>query len=113
MKKYLSILIIFLLVSCNKDIKNGRVFGYVRDSKTQKPLSGITLFLDAEYYEGGDYDSYNGHIKRTVITDSEGYFEANFDKIAFVAIKARKPSGQIVVVASEIFTKNKEMSIGF
>lgn len=113
MKKYLFIFTLLFLVSCNKDVKNARVFGYITDSKTQKPLSGITVFLDAEYYEGGDYDSYNGHIKRTIVSDSKGYFEANFDKIAFVAIKAKKPSGQIAVVASEIFTKDKEMSIKF
>lgn len=110
MKKLL-LFALLLVSSCNRDIENARIFGRVIDKNTQKPLPGIRLVLEAAYYKGGDNDSYNGYVRKTVTTDNDGYFEVSFARAAFVEIKASNSIGQITSISSEIFVKNKELNL--
>lgn len=102
---------LLLVSSCNRDIEDARIFGRVTDKKTEKPIPGVQLSVEAAYYKGGDNDSYNGYTKKTVVTDSNGYFEITFDRAAFVEIKANNSTGQSTSVSSEIFVKNKKINI--
>lgn len=106
-----AILFLLALSACNKDVENANISGIIIGTKTQKPLNGIALIIEAAYYRGGDYDSYNGYEKKYLTTDINGQFETTFSKAAYIQIITHKPSGDTLLYESEIFSKNHNVKI--
>ncbi|AMJ65552.1 hypothetical protein [Hymenobacter sp. PAMC 26628] len=112
MTKSLKLLAIALLCSCsNNDVKNAHVFGTLVDHTTQKPLKGKKLMVQSAYYQGGDYDSYNGYVDSILTTDENGRFEGFFDKICYIQIRAKTAQGDTLLYAHEIFSKEKRIDL--
>ena len=103
--------LIAICASCNRDVENAHISGSVVDKKTQKPLKGIALVIEAAYYRGGDYDSYNGYQKAYLVTDSNGLFATTFPKAAYIQIITRKPSGDTLLYESDIINKTHQVEI--
>jgi hypothetical protein len=110
-KKPFILLMLLLTVACNRDVDHAHVTGTVRDTATLKPLPGIALVVVGGYYRGGDYDSYNGYQKVTLITDSKGHFETDFPNLAYLEIRTNRLPKDSLVYAEEIFKKETEVLI--
>jgi hypothetical protein len=85
---FYSFLIIFLFFSCNKDVENVKLFGYVYDKNENLPLENVKLKIENAYDEGGDFDSYNHYENFIITTDKKGYYSITFKKSAYIQVEA-------------------------
>ncbi|WP_299243574.1 hypothetical protein [uncultured Aquimarina sp.] len=108
---FVPLIFIILMTSCNKDIENVRLEGYVYDIETKTPLSGITLKIENAYYEGGDYDSYNHYNSYQIITDEKGYFKVDFKKSAYIQIDVVQDGYEKFFRAIEVYTNDLKEEI--
>ena len=70
--------------SCNKDIENVKLSGYVYKGAT--PTPNLQLFIKNYYYEGGDHDGYMPAENYTVQTDQNGYYSLELVRSAYIQI---------------------------
>lgn len=82
--------LLLAITSCNKDIEDVRLEGYVYDEASRRPIGGVSLDLVNWYYEGGDYDSYNKWTKHSLTTNESGFYSVTLRKSAFVEFDIKK-----------------------
>jgi hypothetical protein len=78
MKKYLTLLFLLLIISCDKPNQFTSVEGYVTDYNSKEPVAGIPLVI-SEYnpFEICDFCDHD-LITDTVFSDSNGYYYYEF-----------------------------------
>lgn len=88
MKKIIYIIILALLTftSCNRDIENINVGGFVK-SDTDKALSNVNVTVICWKYGDSPDQSYTEDETKTIITDKKGRYQVDFDKGAFIEVK--------------------------
>ncbi|WP_299213252.1 hypothetical protein [uncultured Dokdonia sp.] len=102
----LGIITFLLLTSCNNDIQDVVLEGYVYDKTTELPIKNALLKIENAYYEGGDFDSYNHYDKYEITTNEKGYFKIELDKSAYIQIDINEAGYQNYFQAIEVYSKS-------
>ena len=81
--------------SSAKDKKNVVLDGYVYDSRTKEPISGVLINVHNSTYKkkGSDYTDYSSYLGNETIeleTDLKGYFFVKLERSAFLEITFSK-----------------------
>jgi len=92
-----------LLLSCNKDVENAKIVGFVFDNTNKKPIGNAKLAVTNWYYEGGDYDSYNKSEKYIIVSNADGRYGITFRKSAFVEVSVFKDGYNTMSLGKEIY----------
>ena len=85
--------------------------GVVIDKTTKKPIEGVHLAVENAYYEGGDFDSYNGYDNKLIVTNKNGRFKIVFKKSAFIVMKASKSGYQQNLHTQEVYSNNIDLTL--
>ena len=88
--KLLLLILIASFISCNTDISQATIKGFVYDKQSDKPIANCIIKIENAYYDGGDYDSFSGIENYEIQTDNEGFYSIQFDKSAYVQIDVEK-----------------------
>jgi len=102
-KLFYNLSIVFLFLSCNKDIENVKLDGYIFDKDKNLPLENVRLKIENAYYEGGDFDSYNHFENYVLITDKNGYYSIIFKKSAYIQVEVFGEGYMIDFKATEVY----------
>jgi hypothetical protein len=107
--KIILLLITIFLISCNEDIENVTIEGYVYTTNSKKAIPNQTLYLVNYYYEGGDYDAYGNDEVHKIITDEKGYYKIYLRKSAYVQLDIvnNKTSGTTIFFIDKYIYKPK------
>lgn len=82
--RFILSLALVILISCNKDIENVMLEGFVYKGDT--PIPNFQFFIKNYYYEGGDYDSFMPAEYYNIITNEKGYFFIDLNRSAYLQI---------------------------
>jgi hypothetical protein len=89
--KYLLIIIsFFLFASCYNDVKNVQIEGTIVDSVSKKTIENAEVSIVCWSYGKTPDGSYTSQDSVIVTTNKDGLYKSNFEKGAFVEIKAYK-----------------------
>jgi hypothetical protein len=86
--KYLAIIIILIFTSCYNDVKNVQIHGTIKDSLSNKPIENAKVSIVCWNYGKTPDGSYTGRDSIIVTTSKDGLYKCNFQKGAFVEVKA-------------------------
>jgi len=87
--KIFTILSLFLIFSCQKDVDNIQVYGIIKDIELNSPIEGSSVKIICWKYLESPDQSYAGKEIKEVLTDKDGRYSLAFDKGAFVEIKIK------------------------
>jgi hypothetical protein len=105
--KYLVLMIsIFVFTSCYNDVQNVQIHGTITDRLSKKPIENVKISIVCWSYCKTPDDSYTGKDSVIVTTNKDGHYKSNFEKGAFVEIKAYK-DGYKTGFESEEITDNE------
>jgi hypothetical protein len=84
---FLIITSLLILISCNKDVENVVIQGYIYEKNSKAVIPNQRLYLLNYYYEGGDYDGFaNVGDVHKIITNEKGYYSINLRRSAYIQL---------------------------
>ena len=108
---YCLLLFILVLFSCNIDIENVELSGYIYDSEGEKPIQNVDLRIENYFYGDSPDQSYSRYKKHYLKTDKNGFYSIKLDTCALINIYVFK-RGYSKAFKSKDFPNKKE-SIDF
>lgn len=90
MKCLVLMISIFVFTSCYNDVQNVQIQGTISDCLSKKPIENVKVSIVCWNYSKTPDGSYTGIDSVIVATNKDGHYKSNFEKGAFVEIKAYK-----------------------
>ncbi len=104
---YLLLLSLTIFFSCNVDVENVELSGYVYDSKGDGPIENVSLQIENYFYGNSPDQSYTGYKKFYLKTDENGFYSINLDTSALINIDVFK-NGYSKGFKSKEFPRKKQ-----
>ncbi|UII21597.1 hypothetical protein [Fulvivirga ligni] len=111
MRKYLAIIAIICIASCNKDIEKVTVKGWVKDVGTNEPIKNIDVTVICWKYGNSPDGSYSENEIKVVTTDDKGQYKVSFNKSAFLEIKTSLEGYIDTHQTKELYEENNTINI--
>lgn len=108
--KYLMIfgLMLVVVISCNVDVENVELSGYVYDSNEGEPIKNAILKIENYFYGNSPDQSYSGFKAYYLRTDENGFYSIKLDTSALINIDVFK-DGYSKGFKSEDFPSKKQI----
>jgi len=111
MKHFCLVLTSLILLSCGGDILNITVHGTIKNLDTDKPIKGADVTIICWKYGDTPDQSYTDEETKTVISDGNGKYSVEFDKGAYVEVKASSYGYIDGHVSEEIYQKDTSIDV--
>lgn len=90
MKRFLFVSFCLIFISCNVDVENVKLTGYVYDSQSNVPIKDARLRIENWYYGNSPDQSYTGLIQVELVTNEKGFYSIELDTTACLMINISK-----------------------